>query len=235
MSRLIDGVRAPGAITSLAGIAAALFASVAPSCRSHSDDGETGMHHPATHALSDVLDELERSVSGEEISVEDVVDTLGHSSFAGLMLAFSLVSTSPASAIPGITAVVAALVFILVAQMMVGRKSVWLPGFVTRRRLSTVKLCKGIRWLRRPVRLVERFLKPRLTWLFDHPWTWLPLTLVMALTLFMPFMEIVPTSGSIASAVIALFAASLLTRDGVLALVSLGLLSILPVAIYYWV
>ncbi|WP_425061885.1 exopolysaccharide biosynthesis protein [Roseovarius confluentis] len=193
------------------------------------------MHHPATHALSDVLDELERSVSGEEISVEDVVDTLGHSSFAGLMLAFSLVSTSPASAIPGITAVVAALVFILVAQMMVGRKSVWLPGFVTRRRLSTVKLCKGIRWLRRPVRLVERFLKPRLTWLFDHPWTWLPLTLVMALTLFMPFMEIVPTSGSIASAVIALFAASLLTRDGVLALVSLGLLSILPVAIYYWV
>ncbi|WP_420555768.1 exopolysaccharide biosynthesis protein [Roseovarius sp.] len=64
---------------------------------------------------------------------------------------------------------------------------------------------------------------------------WLPLTLVMALTLFMPFMEIVPTSGSIASAVIALFAASLLTRDGVLALFSLGLLSILPVAIYYWV
>ncbi|WP_420555769.1 exopolysaccharide biosynthesis protein [Roseovarius sp.] len=109
------------------------------------------MTHPATHALSDVLDKLERSVSGEEISVEDVVDTLGHSSFAALMLAFSLVSTSPASAIPGITAVVAALVFILVAQMMVGRKSVWLPGFITRRKLSTGKLCKGIRWLRGPV------------------------------------------------------------------------------------
>lgn len=193
------------------------------------------MKHDTTHALSDILDELERSISGEEISVEDVVDTLGHSSFAGLMLAFSLVSTSPAGAIPGITAVVAALVFILVAQMMVGRKSVWLPGFVTRRRLSAEKLCTGIRWLRRPVRFVERFLKPRLTWLFHRPWMWLPLTLVMALTLLMPFMEIVPTSGSIASAVIALFAASLLTRDGVLALVSLGLLAILPIAIYFWV
>lgn len=144
------------------------------------------------------------------------------------MLAFSLVSTSPASAIPGITAVVAALVFILVAQMMVGRTSAWLPGFVTRQRLSTEKLCTGLRWLRRPVRFVERFLKPRLTWLFHRPWMWLPLTLVMALTVFMPFMEIVPTSGSIASAVIALFAASLLTRDGVLALVSLGLLAIVP-------
>ncbi|MBL3705778.1 exopolysaccharide biosynthesis protein [Sulfitobacter sp. BDSS02] len=193
------------------------------------------MNHDTTHALSGILDELERSISGEEISVEDVVNTLGHSSFAGLMLAFSLVSTSPASAIPGITAAVAVLVFILVAQMMVGRKSLWLPGFVTRRRLSTEKLCKGIRWLRPPVRFVERFLKPRLTWLFHRPWMWLPLTLVMALTLFMPFMEIVPTSGSIASAVIALFAASLLTRDGVLAIISLGLLSTLPVAIFYLV
>ena len=193
------------------------------------------MNHDTTHALSGILDELERSISGEEISVEDVVNTLGHSSFAGLMLAFSLVSTSPASAIPGITAAVAVLVFILVAQMMVGRKSLWLPGFVTRRRLSTEKLCKGIRWLRPPVRFVERFLKPRLTWLFHRPWMWLPLTLVMALTLFMPFTEIVPTSGSIASAVIALFAASLLTRDGVLAIISLGLLSTLPVAIFYLV
>ncbi|PVA08157.1 exopolysaccharide biosynthesis protein [Thalassorhabdomicrobium marinisediminis] len=191
-------------------------------------------HHEPTHALSDVLDELEQSVEGEEILVEDVVEALGRRSFAALMLAFSLVSTSPASAIPGITAVVAALVFVLVAQMIVGRKSVWLPRFVTRRRLSTKTLCKGIRWLRKPVRFVERFLKPRLTWLFHRPWMWLPLTLVMGLTLFMPFMEIVPTSGSIASAIIALFAASLLTRDGVLALISLALLSILPVGIYLW-
>lgn len=187
-----------------------------------------------THALSDVLDELEASVHGEETSIHEIVEKLGHSSFAALMLAFSLVSTSPASAIPGVTAFVAMLVFILVAQMMIGRDTVWLPAFVTRRRLSTRKLCKGIRWLRKPVRFVERLLKPRLTWLFHRPWLWLPMTLIMALTLFMPFMEIVPTSGSIASAVIALFSASLLTRDGVLALVSLGLLTVVPLTVLLW-
>lgn len=150
------------------------------------------------------------------------------------MLVFSLISTSPASAIPGVTAVVAVLVFILVAQMMAGRESVWLPAVVTRRRLPGDKLCKGIRWLRRPVRFVERFLRPRMTWLFHRPWLWLPMILVMALTLFMPFMEIVPTSGSIASAVIALFAASLLTRDGALAMLSLALLALVPAAAFYW-
>jgi len=190
--------------------------------------------HDPTHALSDVLDELEHSIEGKEVSVEHVVETLGRSSFAGLMLAFSLVSASPASAIPGITAVVAALVFVLVAQMIAGRESVWLPRFVTRRRMSTEKLCKGIGWVRKPVRFVERFLKPRLTFLFHRPWRCVPLLLIMGLTIFMPVMEIVPTSGSIASAVIALFAASLLTRDGVLALISLALLMVVPVLAVLW-
>lgn len=192
------------------------------------------MPNQETHALSDVLDELEATVDGDDVAIADVVETLGHSSFASLMLVFSLISTSPASAIPGITAMVAVLVFVLVGQMMLGRKSVWLPGFVTRRRLSSEKLCKGIHWLRKPVRFVERFLRPRMTWLFHRPWLWLPMILVMGLTLFMPFMEVVPTSGSIASAVIALFAASLLTRDGVLALASLALLALVPVAVYQW-
>ena len=192
------------------------------------------MTKAATHALSDVLDELERSIDGEQVRVAHVVDTMGRRSFASLMLVFSLISTSPASAIPGMTAIVAVLVFILVVQMMVGRDSVWLPSFITRRKMSADKLNKGIRFMRKPVHFVERFLKPRLTFLFHRPWLWLPLTLILCLTLFMPFMELIPTSGSIASGVIALFAASLLTRDGFLALASLALLSVLPVTIYLW-
>lgn len=192
------------------------------------------MAEEQTLALSDVLDQLESSVHGESITVDEVIKTLGRHSFASLMLVFSLISTSPASAIPGITAVVAVLVFILVVQMIAGRDGVWLPGFITRRQMSSEKLCKGIGWLRKPVRFVERFLKPRLTFLFHRPWLWLPLILILCLTLFMPFMEIIPTSGSIASAVIALFAAGMLTRDGALAIASFVLLLAVPVAVGYF-
>ncbi|ESR27041.1 exopolysaccharide biosynthesis protein [Lutibaculum baratangense] len=185
-------------------------------------------------ALSDVLDRLESSVHDESIRVEEVVEKLGHKSFAALMLVFSLISTSPASAIPGITAVVALIVFILVVQMIAGRKSVWLPRFITRRRMSTEKLCKGIGWLRKPVHFVERFLRPRLTFLLHRPWLLLPLLLIMGLTLFMPLMEVIPTSGSIASAVIALFAAGLLTRDGALVVGSLILLLAVPLAVWHF-
>jgi hypothetical protein len=185
-----------------------------------------------THALSDVLDQLESSVHDDSIAVQEVIEKLGHSSFAALMLVFSLISTSPASAIPGVTAVVAAIVFILAVQMIFGRDCVWLPDFVTRRKMSTAKLCKGIGWLRKPVGFIERCLKPRLTFLLHRPWLFLPLILILGLTLFMPFMEVIPTSGSIASAVIALFAAGLLTRDGGLVVVSLILLMAVPVVVW---
>jgi hypothetical protein len=187
-----------------------------------------------THSLSDVLDQLESSAHGDAVTVQEIVEKLGRHSFASLMLIFSLISTSPASAIPGITASVAVIVFILGVQMIVGRKCVWLPGFITRRRMSTEKLCKGVSWLRKPVGFVQRFMKERLTFLLHRPWLYLPLVLVLLLTLFMPFMEVVPTSGSIASAVIAFFAAGLLTRDGALVLIAFVLLLGLPVAIWHF-
>jgi hypothetical protein len=190
------------------------------------------MAERGTRALSEVLDQLEASAHGESIAVSEVIERLGRKSFASLMLVFSLISTSPASAIPGITATVAVIVFILVVQMILGRECVWLPDFITRRRMSTARLCKGIGWLRKPVRFVERYLKARLTIVFHRPWLWLPLLLILGLTLFMPFMEIVPTSGSIASAVIALFAAGLLTRDGGLVVLSLILFLAVPVAVW---
>lgn len=192
------------------------------------------MSKERTRALSDVLDQLESSVEGESIAVKDVVEKLGHKSFASLMLIFSLISTSPASGIPGVTALVAVVVFILVVQMILGRDCVWLPGFITRQHLPADKLCKGIGWLRKPVHFVERFLKPRLTFLLHRPWLWLPLGLILGLTLFMPVMEVVPTSGSIASAVIALFAAGLLTRDGALVTASMILLLAVPVTVWHF-
>lgn len=192
------------------------------------------MAQERTRALSDVLDHLESATTGDSVTVQEIVAKLGHRSFASLMLIFSLISTSPASAIPGLTATVAAIVFILVAQMILGRDCVWLPDFLSRRRLSTAKLCKGIGWLRKPVNFVERYLRVRLTFLFHRPWLYLPLILILVLTLFMPFMEVIPTSGSIASAVIAVFAAGLLTRDGGLVVASLILLLAVPVAVWYF-
>lgn len=179
-------------------------------------------------ALMDLLTHLEHSVKGDKVAISDLVREIGPQSFAALMLLFALISTSPASAIPGVTAVVAVIEFLLVIQMIAGRHSLWLPRFISRRSLSRDKLCNGIQWLRKPVRFVERFLKERLTTLVTPPLMYVPLSLILVLTLFMPFMEVIPTSGSIASAIIASVAAGFLTRDGLLVAISVPLLAMVP-------
>lgn len=182
------------------------------------------MIHRPTYALSNTLNRLESAVDGDQIAISAVVERLGRNSFATLMLVFSLVSTSPASAIPGVTTMVGSIVFLLVAQMLAGRESVWLPGFIMQREMSSVNLCKGIRWLRKPVHVVERFLSTRLEFMFHRPLRWVSLVPILCLALLMPFMEIIPMSGSIASAIIAFYAAGLLMRDGVVVLLALVLL-----------
>lgn len=182
--------------------------------------------------LTSVLDQLDELTDEDQVSIGQIVDKLGASSFASLMLIFALIAVSPASAIPGVTASVGLIVAILVVQMMAGKKSAWLPAFLLRRKLSAQKLKTGLAWLRKPVGWIERILRQRLTAVLHRPVLLLPLTLVLCLALFMPVMELVPTSGSVASTVIALFAAGLLVRDGVLVILSMTLMLAVPAVIW---
>lgn len=183
-------------------------------------------------ALSRVLERLEAAVEGRAVSVGEVVEKLGRRSFPAVILVPALIAASPASGIPGLTAAVGLIVALVAAQMLWNRDAVWLPAFLARRRMSSQRLCQAIAWMRRPVAFADRFLRPRLTVLVTRPVVFLPLALMLLLALFMPFMEIIPTSGSIAGIAIAFFAAALLTRDGLLVLLGLGFLVLAPLLIW---
>jgi hypothetical protein len=184
------------------------------------------------HALSHVLEQLEAAVEGRVVSVGDVVEKLGRRSFPAVILIPALLAASPASGIPGLTAVVGLIVALVVAQMLWNRECLWLPAFIATRTISAERLCQAIGWMRRPVGFAERFLRPRLTFLMARPMVLLPLLVMLAIALFMPVMEIVPTSGSIAGTAVAFFAASLLTRDGLLMLVSFAFVVAAPLLIW---
>lgn len=170
--------------------------------------------------LGALLEKLEQSAQEQTVSVADVVDTTGPRSFAALMLVFALIAVSPASVVPGVTTGVALFEFILVTQMIAGRRHLWLPDVLARRRIAGEKLRAATRWLSRPVAFTDRLLRPRLSFLTEKPWIYPWLILILVLTLLMPFMEFVPGSGTLAASVIALIAAALLTRDGALLLLA---------------
>lgn len=192
------------------------------------------MSEERPRALSEVLERLEHAVNGQSITVQDMMDELGRKSFAAMIMIFALLAASPASAVPGLTATVGLAVAVMVVQMLAGRDHVWLPHFLACRRIPSQRVCQAIGWLRKPVHAVERVLRPRMTFLMKRPWLYLPLTIMLCIALFMPFMEIVPTSGSIASTVVALFAAGLLVRDGAVIFAATLLSASVPVAVWWF-
>lgn len=182
--------------------------------------------------LSEVLDALAKTAEGDSVSVDVLIGTLGRRSFPTLILAPSLIAVSPASGIPGLSTTIGLVVATFTAQMLLGRTSAWLPGFITRRRIETTRLLRALNWLRRPVGFLERLARPRLGVLLSQPLVVLPLLTMLAIGLTMPLLELVPMSATIAGAILSIFSMGLLVRDGVLILLALALSAVAPLGVW---
>ena len=76
----------------------------------------------------------------------------------------------PALPLPtgGVTHVFEAIAVLSAGQMVLGRRSVWLPDRVKRRQLGSLTTDRAIPVVARWIGRVERISKPRATWLFDR-------------------------------------------------------------------
>src|SRR5882757_8625755 len=125
----------------------------------------------ATHqqlAPEKVSDQLERWL-GEDgrRTLGGLIDSFDKGSFA---LIFVLLMAVPALPLPtgGVTHVFEVIVMLLALELIVGRRTVWLPQRWRRRELSGARQEKFISTLLRRIRSLERFSRPRARWLFGH-------------------------------------------------------------------
>jgi hypothetical protein len=172
-----------------------------------------------TRALSDVLDQLVEAGDDERVTVGEINEAFGDRSLAPILLVPALITASPLSGVPGMPTLTGLIVGLIVVQMLMGRNTLWLPGFIARRGVSKARMKKAVAFLRCPVGGVERLLKPRLTWLTERPWNYAALLTCLGIALITPALEFLPFVISIAAVAIGMFAAGILVRDGLLMLV----------------
>jgi hypothetical protein len=113
--------------------------------------------------LSDEIEAWLKSPGHKRLG--DLVEVFGKRSFA---IAFVLLLALPALPLPtgGVTHVFEVIAVLLALQLMVGRDEIWLPRRLCERELGgDAKFLNG---LIRVIRRVERFSRPRLTFLFGH-------------------------------------------------------------------
>lgn len=176
-----------------------------------------------TRAISEVLDALEASAAGECVLVREIIAHLDDRSFAALLLVPGLALVSPLSGIPGLPTIAACLIALIVVQMALGRRDLWLPRFLGERKVPARRLRQAVGFMRRPVGRAEGVMAPRLAFLARRPWNMLALLVCLGLTLIVPLMEIVPFLATTAGLAISLIAAGMFVRDGLVMLAGYGI------------
>lgn len=116
------------------------------------------------HRTTDLIRETLAGIAGEDVAVGDLLDRFERRSFGMLLLFLSLPAFIP---IPGVAGVTGPLIALVGVQMLIGLRHPWLPRFARRKRIQKAGFARFTARMGRVLRVLERFCRPRLTWLFD--------------------------------------------------------------------
>jgi len=183
--------------------------------------------------ISEILDGI-AATRRKAVSVRDVLEAFGDRAFGALMFVFAAPVALPMP--PGISAILGAPLLFITAQLMVGRRTLWLPKVLAERSMTRADFAALMEKLQPYLAWLERRLRPRLTFLYN-PWfdrlTGL-LCLVLAIIVFLP----IPFGNMLPALAIAAFGLGVAERDGLLGLfggvaaaISIAVLAVLSKAI----
>lgn len=179
---------------------------------------------PHSRVLGRAIRRLNRRMRGEAVSVGEATDTINRLGPLYLLMAVASLAISPLSGIPFVTTVCGLSIAALSAQLLLGRRTVWLPGVLRRQLVATSKLRRGLFGADRVAGAVETVLRRRLAWFTRGPVRVALLTLCLFLGLAMPFMEVIPFGGTTLASIVLVIAFALIVRDGLAAMTAASVL-----------
>ncbi|MGF2687838.1 exopolysaccharide biosynthesis protein [Marinobacter sp. DUT-3] len=172
--------------------------------------------------MKQLLDRIRASGEGvEQVSVAEILEAVGERSFGPVVLLAGLITLAPLIGdIPGVPTLLGLVVVLTLGQLLFQRHSIWLPSWISGRQVPRGKLVKGVDWLQKPARFLDRVTKPRLTFLVNGPGLYAMALICMSVALAMPAMEVVPFSANGGGAALMAFGLAIVARDGLVALLA---------------
>ena len=153
-----------------------------------------------------------------QISIRELREMIGRRSFGPLLLAASIVGFTPLGGIPGVPTALATIVVIIAIQIVLGFDSLWLPGFLLDRKVEGKKLVRGAKSLRPVARVIDKAIRPRLTFLTERPTSYVIAVVCVMIALTVPPLELVPFVDIPLWAALVAFSLALVAHDGLLAI-----------------
>lgn len=166
----------------------------------------------------------------DDVNLGDVILAFGTTAYVPILMVPALIVFSPLSGIPFLPTFFGLIIALIALQMTIGKRHLWLPGFLMRREVSSDRLARALKWLTPAAAWLDRNAKRRLSLLTAQPLILVPRVACIACGLAMPFLELVPFSSSFLAAAVLCFSVSFLARDGLFVVLG-GVFMALAVAI----
>jgi hypothetical protein len=152
------------------------------------------------------------------VRVGDVLRAAGSRTFGPLLLLIGLFSISPATIVPGMTWVAAAIALLLSLQMAFGAAHPWLPRNVLDACMNPASVRQASEYVHPWATRIDRFLRPRLTMLAERPFVNLAGLLAATAALVTFPLGLIPVAPVAPGIAITLIGLGLFIRDGVMLL-----------------
>lgn len=169
--------------------------------------------------LSGVLDEIAaraRESDGKAFTLDDVIDAVGRRSYGPLLLVIGLFAISPATVVPGMTWLAAALTLLVAGQMLFGLDRPWLPRKALGARLPKTGTLRALEKAQPWARRVDAVLKPRLAFLTHPPFVNLIALFVIAAALITFPIGLIPFAPLAPGIAVVFFGLGMVARDGLI-------------------
>lgn len=176
--------------------------------------------------LADGLSQ-EAKRAGDQVAFGTILAGFGRRAYGPMLLVPALIALAPTGAIPGMSIVTGSIILLISAQLLVGRKTPWLPKMVLEFEFEADKFARLSQRLTGYASRADRWLRPSMPFLIQPPWTrGIALVSAAMAVLMFPF-ALLPFAVAAPAATISVVAVGLTANDG--RFVAVGLLSALVV------
>lgn len=172
--------------------------------------------------LEDVLEDLRAKESGEQITVDEILEALAHRSFGPLLLVPALISVLPVvGALPGVSYGMALVALVISVHFALSRPKLWLPRRLRRVSFSRKGFDKGLDKARPVIKWIDRFILPRFAIAFHDPMPRVISILCVAVSALMVVYASVPGGVVIPAVALILLSLGLTTQDGLVTILGI--------------
>lgn len=165
--------------------------------------------------LQSILKKVDDAVEGGETDLKTLIETFGNRAFGPILTLVGFFMMTPLGAIPGVPIAFALVVITFAGQLLLMRKTPWMPEVLRKVKIQKTKVDKARRFVHPVLAAIDGVLRPRFQILAKGPAIIVAalISIVLALTMFplgaVPFGVVIP------GFLIGLYGLGIMARDGV--------------------